>query len=150
MYKRQASIDIQGNKAIKTDALLDGLRNSDLYEGQLYRRSIVEGLSVELERQYVAQGRYGAKVKVQSNNLPRNRVGILIEVDEGEVAQIKDINIVGNQTFSDEELLRSFELSKGNWLSFITNDNKYAQEKLRGDLESLESCLLYTSDAADE
>tara|TARA_B100000609_G_scaffold81934_1_gene65394 strand:- start:368 stop:2743 length:2376 start_codon:yes stop_codon:yes gene_type:complete len=134
-----ASIDIQGNKAIKTEALLEGLRNSDLYEGQLYRRSIVEGLSVELERQYVAQGRYGAEVKVESNNLPRNRVAILIEVDEGEVAQIKDINIVGNNTFTDEELLRDFELSKGNWLSFITNDNKYAQEKLRGDLESLES-----------
>ena len=119
-----ASIDIQGNKAIKTDALLEGLRNSDLYEGQLYRRSIVEGLSVELERQYVAQGRYGAKVKVESNNLQRNRVAILIEVDEGEVAQIKDINIVGNQTFTEEEMLRGIELRKGNWISCITKDNR--------------------------
>ena len=49
-------IFIEGNKQIKTDALLDGLKKSGISEGALYKRSVFESLSVELERQYSSQG----------------------------------------------------------------------------------------------
>ena len=70
---------------------------------------------------------------------PRNRVSLNIEIDEGEVAEIKTINIVGNTSFTDEEILQGFELKTGGWFSFFTNDNRYSREKLKGDIESLES-----------
>ena len=134
-----ASIEIDGNKALKTEDLLRGLDDAGLSQGQVYKRSIVNSLALEIQRQYVAQGRYGAKVDVETEPEPRNRVSLNIEIDEGEVAEIKNINIVGNFAFEDEEILKDFELKTGGWFSFFTNDNRYSREKLKGDIESLES-----------
>ncbi len=134
-----ASIELDGNKALKTEDLLKGLNDAGLSEGQVYKRSIVNSLALEIQRQYVSQGRYGAKVDVSTEPEPRNRVSLDIEIDEGEVAEIKNINIVGNSSFEDEEILKGFELKTGGWFSFFTSDNKYSREKLKGDIESLES-----------
>ena len=134
-----ASIELDGNKALKTEDLLKGLDDAGLSEGQVYKRSIVNSLALEIQRQYVAQGRYGAKVDVSTESEPRNRVSLEIEIDEGEVAVIKNINVVGNSSFDDEEILKDFELKTGGWFSFFTNDNRYSREKLKGDIESLES-----------
>ena len=134
-----ASIQLDGNKALKTEDLMKGLNDAGLSEGQVYKRSIVNSLALEIQRQYVAQGRYGAKVDVSAEQEPRNRVSLEIEIDEGEVAEIKHINIVGSSSFEDEDLLNEFELKTGGWFSFFTSDNRYSREKLKGDLESLES-----------
>ncbi len=104
-----AAIELDGNKALKTEDLLKGLDDAGLSAGQVYKRSIVNSLALEIQRQYVAQGRYGAKVEVSTEPEPRNRVSLEIEIDEGEVAEIKHINIVGNSSFQDEEILDEFE-----------------------------------------
>ena len=135
-------IILEGNKAIETDQLLGALRDNGLAEGQIFRQIILEGMSQELERQYVAQGRYGAIVKTEVSDLPRNRVSIKIDIDEGDVAKIRHINLVGNSEFLDTELLDQFEQKKTGWLSWITSDDKYSREKLSSDLETLESFYL--------
>lgn len=134
-----SEINITGNKAIETDKLLEALRDNGLAEGQIFRQSVLEGMSQELQRQYVSQGRYGATVKSEAKKLPRNRVAVNLTISEGKVAAIKRINIVGNAAFSDEELLDQFELKTTGWLSWIYSDDKYSREKLSGDLEKLES-----------
>ena len=135
-------INIDGNKAIETDQLLDALRDNGLAEGQIFRQVILEGMGQELQRQYVSQGRYGALVETEVKMLPRNRVAVNINIDEGDVAKIRHINIVGNKNFSEQELLEGFEQNKTGWLSWITSDDKYSREKLAGDLETLESWYL--------
>ena len=137
-----SEIILEGNKAIETDQLLGALRDNGLAEGQIFRQIILEGMSQELERQYVAQGRYGAIVKTEVSDLPRNRVSIKIDIDEGDVAKIRHINLVGNSEFLDTELLDQFEQKKTGWLSWITSDDKYSREKLSSDLETLESFYL--------
>ena len=134
-----ASIELDGNKALKTEDLLRGLDDAGLSQGQVFKRSIVNSLALEIQRQYVSQGRYGAKVDVTTEDELRNRVSLNIEIDGGEVAEINNINIIGNQSFPDEELVKGFELKTGGWFSFFTNDNRYSREKLKGDIESLES-----------
>jgi len=134
-----ASIELDGNKALKTEDLMRGLNDAGLSQGQVFKRSVVNSLALEIQRQYVSQGRYGAKVDVTSKDEPRNRVSLDIEIDEGEVAEIENINIIGNNTFLDEDILKDFELKTGGWFSFFTNDNRYSREKLKGDIESLES-----------
>lgn len=135
-------INIDGNKAIETDQLMDALRDNGLAEGQIFRQVILEGMGQELQRQYVSQGRYGALVETEVTPLPRNRIAVDINIDEGDVAKIRHINIVGNKTFSEQELLDGFEQNKTGWLSWITSDDKYSREKLAGDLETLESWYL--------
>ena len=99
-------------------------------------------MKAELVRSYSSQGRYGAGVEIYETSQPRNRVSISIEIDEGESAEIDGITILGNNIFSDEDLLDVMELSEGSWLSFLSNDDQYSREKLQGDLENLESYYL--------
>ena len=136
------SIEIEGNKAIQTEALMDGLKQSGLAEGLVFKRSTLERISLELERQYVAQGRYDAGIVTEVEPLPRNRVALKINVDEGNVATIEHINIVGNEIFPDEELLSPLALQSTNFWSWYSSDNKYSREKLAGDLETLRSYYL--------
>jgi outer membrane protein insertion porin family len=134
-----SEINIEGNKAIETEALLDGLKGAGLAVGQVFQRSTLEGMQLELQRQYVQQGRYDANIETEVIPEPRNRVTVNIDVDEGTVAAIKHINVVGNEVYSEEELGDLFELHTTGWLSFFTNDDKYSREKLTGDLETLTS-----------
>ncbi|MHA6234434.1 outer membrane protein assembly factor BamA [Pseudomonas fluorescens group sp. PF-69] len=137
-----ASIEIEGNKAISTEDLMKGLKQSGLAEGEIFQRATLEGVRNELLRQYVAQGRYSASVDAEVVPQPRNRVGLKIKIDEGSVAAIQHINVVGNTVFAEEELTDQFTLKTSNWLSFFKNDDKYAREKLSGDLERLRSYYL--------
>jgi len=132
-------IEISGNKALKTEQLLESLDGVGIKEGEVYKRSTLEKVKSELVRSYASNGRYGADVEINEIFKPRNRLEISIEVDEGNSAKIKKISIIGNETFTDDELLDSFELSEGSFFSFLSSNNQYSREKLVGDLETLES-----------
>lgn len=134
-----SEIEIEGNKAIETEALLEGLKGAGLAVGRVFKRSTLEGMQLELQRQYVSQGRYDAKIDSEIIEQPRNRVAVNINVNEGSVAKIKHINIVGNNQYDDETLVDLFELNTTGWFSFISGNDKYSKEKLSGDLETLES-----------
>ena len=137
-----SSIEIEGNKNIETEMLMDALAGAGLEEGQVFRRATLEKLELEILRSYIAQGRYNARVKATAEELPRNRVAIRLDINEGSVAAIQHINIVGNEDLSDEELIGLFELRTSSWWNSLTNKDKYARERLSGDLESLRSFYL--------
>jgi outer membrane protein insertion porin family len=137
-----SAINIEGNKAIETEMLVDGLNGAGLSEGKVFKRSTLEGMSQELTRQYVSQGRYDASVETEVVELARNRVEINITIDEGTSASISHINVVGNTVFEEEDLVDLFELRESHFTSFFSGDDKYAKEKLSGDLETLSSYYL--------
>jgi outer membrane protein insertion porin family len=137
-----SEINIEGNKAIKTDALMDGLKGAGLAVGQVFQRATLEQMRVELQRQYVSQGRYDAEITTEVAEQARNRVAVNINVSEGNVAAIKHINIVGNSVYKEKDLLDLFELKTTGWLSWIRGDDKYSREKLNGGLENLSSYYL--------
>jgi outer membrane protein insertion porin family len=136
------SLEFEGNKAIKTEALIEGLQGSGLSEGQIFKKVTLDQIASDLERQYVSQGRYDANIETTIENLPRNRVAIKVDVYEGNVSGIRHINIVGNTVFDDETLIELLELKLPGWLSFYTKDDQYSREKLQSDIEVLESYYL--------
>ena len=136
------SIEFDGNKAIETEALLEGLTASGLTEGEIFKKVTLEHIAADLERQYVSQGRYDANIETSVEDLPRNRIAIKVDIFEGNVSGINHINIVGNNDFSDEALLELLELKLPGWLSWFTKDDQYSREKLKGDLETVESWYL--------
>ena len=137
-----ASIKLSGNKAIDSDTLMKALKDAGLTEGEVLKRATLDHIRGELQRQYLAQGRYDATIDVQQIAKPRNRVAIEINVNEGESARITAINIIGAKAFSEKELLKRFQLKKSHLTSFFKGDDKYARERLMGDLESLRSYYL--------
>ncbi len=137
-----SSIELEGNKALKSEDLLKGLEGAGIAEGQVYKRSTLNGMKSELVRQYSSQGRYGASVNIETEDRPRNTLALKIIIDEGKSAKIKKVNIIGNNLFTDEELMTGFELKEGKWYAFLSNKDKYSKEKLEGDIENLESFYL--------
>ena len=134
-----SGIEISGNKALKTEQLLESLDGVGIKEGEVYKRSTLEKVKSELVRSYASNGRYGANVEIIEISKPRNRLEIDIEVDEGQSAKIEKIIIIGNEIYTDDELFDAFELSEGSFFSFLSSNDQYSREKLVGDIETLES-----------
>lgn len=137
-----SSIEIEGNKNIETDMLMDALAGAGLEEGQVFQRATLERLELEILRSYIGQGRYNARVSATAEELPQNRAAVRLEINEGTVAAIQHINLIGNKDFSDNELIDLFELRTSSWWNSLTNKDQYARERLSGDLESLRSFYL--------
>ena len=137
-----ASVKITGNKDISSDDLKKALKGIGMTEGKVFDRATLDKVEQEMRRQYFARGKYGVKIDTSVTDLPRNRVDIEITVSEGKVATIKQINIVGNHSFSDEQVTQDFEQNTGNLLSFYTKSDHYSKQKLGADLERLRSFYL--------
>ena len=114
-----SEIDISGNKALKTEQLIESLDGVGIKEGEVYKRSTLERVKSELVRSYASNGRYGADVEIDEIVKPRNRIEISIVVDEGTSAKIEKINIIGNEIYTNEELLDGFELSEGSFFCLL-------------------------------
>ncbi|MBK7249996.1 MAG: outer membrane protein assembly factor BamA [Gammaproteobacteria bacterium] len=133
------SFEITGNKDIKTEDLQKSLRNVGLATGKTFDRSVLEDVKQYLTDQYFSRGKYAVRIDTKVEEQPGNRVKIKIEVKEGKRARIRQINIVGNHSFSDKEILDEFELKTPNWLSWYKQNDRYSRESLQGDLEKLRS-----------
>ena len=137
-----ASITFEGNKDIKTEDLEESLTNIGFKVGRNYDPSILDEIERSLIDQYFSFGKYSARIKTTVEDLPGNTVTVRVDVNEGDRAQIRQINIVGNRIFSDEDLLERLKLKMPNWMSFINQDDRYSREDLQGDLETIENFYL--------
>jgi outer membrane protein insertion porin family len=133
------SFEIDGNKDIKTEDLMESLRGVGLSRGKTFDRSVLEDVTNFMREQYYARGKYGVSVDTSVIDTPNNTVRIRVDVKEGDRAKVRQVNIVGNTVFDDDEIRSDFELDTANWLSFIRQDDRYSKEALEGDLESLRS-----------
>lgn len=137
-----SKINFKGNKLIPKEALQEGLKKMGLSEGEVLRKSALQTLETELEQQYAQQGRYDAKVKVDTVARPNNRVDLDINFQEGKAAKVFDINIVGNTVFKDEDIKQAFALKESGWASIVTRNDRYAREKMAASMEALRALYL--------
>lgn len=133
------SFTIEGNKDIKTEDLMESLRNVGLARGRTFDRSVLDNVQMFLTEQYYDRGKYGVTVETEVTDRPNNTVAISIDVKEGDRAKIRQVNIVGNHSFDEDDIRTDFELDTANWLSWFRQDDRYAKESLSGDLEKLRS-----------
>ncbi|WP_425348179.1 outer membrane protein assembly factor BamA [Vreelandella olivaria] len=138
-----ARLNITGNQRLSEDDLRNGLRQSGLSEGQVLQLSTLEEIRRELEGVYQSEGRYSAGIDVQVEEIDESRVQVNIDINEGEVAKIRQINIVGNEAFDDDTLRSVFELNDrpGRFFGWFSRD-EYSREALAGDIERLRSFYL--------
>lgn len=132
-----ARLEIEGNEQIRDDNLLKALRSAGLAEGQIFNRAKLADIEHELVQQYFAQGKYDVAVASTVSPLERNRVAIRIDIDEGPVAEIRDIHFVGNDAFADSRLRAVLELRPQRWWAPWSRRHRYARGRLASDLESL-------------
>ena len=137
-----ASVSFNGLKAFEKDQILKGLREVGLAESRIFDRALVERAEQELKRQYLSRGYYSVNVTTTVTPLERNRVGISFSIEEGDVAKIRQINIIGAKEIPEKDLLEIFELRTPGWFTWYTKNDQYSKQKLAGDLENLRSHYL--------
>ncbi len=134
-----AKFEIKGNKDIKTEDLTKSLRNVGLAQGKIFDRSVLDEVKQYLTDQYFSRGKYAVRVDTKVTDLPGNKVDVIVDIHEGKRARIRMIDLVGNTTFPEKDVLNALELKTPNWLSWYKQDDRYSRESLTGDLEKIRS-----------
>ncbi len=134
-----SEINITGNKVLKSEDILENMAKADITEGGIFTRATLEAIRQGIQEVYSGRGRYGTTVEIDIEEQPRNRVAINMTINEGKESRIQYINIVGNNAFEDDELLKLFDLGLKPWYNPFSGRNKYSREQLTGDLEKLTS-----------
>ncbi|MFT5643799.1 MAG: outer membrane protein insertion porin family, partial [Janthinobacterium sp.] len=137
-----SSVEFSGTKEFEKDLLTKALKEIGVGEGKIFDKASVDRAEQELKRQYLSHGLYGVKIATTITPIERNRVNVVFAVDEGDVARIKQITIIGNKAFSDKQLQEQLTLNNGGWFSWYTKADQYSKAKLSGDIESLKSFYL--------
>lgn len=137
-----AAIDFTGMKVFEKDPIKKALKEIGLSESRIFDRAMLEKAEQELKRQYLSRGYYAANVTTTVTPLERNRISIAFSVEEGDIAKIRQINIIGSKAFSEKDLLELFQLRTPGWFTWYTKNDQYSKQKLSADLEVLRSHYL--------
>ena len=137
-----SEITFDGNDDIKDEQLQESLDGSGIRVGETLDRSVLTGIESGLEDFYHSVGKYNAQVNTTITHLPRNRINLTFDFEEGDAAAIQQINVVGNDLFTDFELLEKIELTYDSpWWNFTAQD-RYQKQTLQGDMETISSYYL--------
>ncbi|MEJ2629747.1 MAG: outer membrane protein assembly factor BamA [Acidihalobacter sp.] len=144
VQERPAINDIKfsGNSLIKTDQLKQALKQAGIAKGQVFKREVLDDLQNQLRDQYYARGKYNVKIDTTVKDLPRNRVDIDIKITEGKTATIKQVTVVGNHAFKEQQLLDQLDVGIPPWWAFLSQRDKYSKQRLSASLEKLRSQYL--------
>jgi outer membrane protein insertion porin family len=134
-----SNIVFDGNDDIKDEQLQESLDSSNIRIGEPLDRTVITSIENGLKDFFYSIGKYNADVSAIVTPLPRNRVDVKLLFEEGDAAKIRQINIVGNEVFEDDELYKQMELKFNTpWWDFMS-ETRYQQQTLSGDMENIES-----------
>jgi outer membrane protein insertion porin family len=137
-----ASIEFNGNKLIPEDKLREGIRQVNLYEGAVFDKQVLSNLEKDLSKSYNAMGRYNISVKADFKPLERNRVAVIVDIDEGSLTRISKITINGVRNFPTTYLLDLMDLKETNLMSWWEKDDRYSKSTFQSDIEKIKSFYL--------
>ncbi len=137
-----AVVAFDGNKKLKDEVIENALKVGGLAAGDVYNPELVESFTDELRGAYFEVGHFSAQIIPSVAPLDRNRVELNFVISEGKVALISEIQLVGNNQISDEEILDAITLTNKKTLGILNRNNRYNREQLRADLESISSLYL--------
>lgn len=132
-------IDFEGFDDIEPEQLDKILDAANIASGRIYDSSVLERIKSELREQSFARGIYSVDIDIQETLLPENRIYLKVVVKQGVRAQIKQVKIVGNKSFSDKKIKQDFETALPVWYMFWSDSGVYSSPVLGGDLDRLTS-----------
>jgi len=135
-------LKITGNSVVPTDKLTTVMKSLDIAEGRIYNEAVLERIRKSLLGQYYQLGRYNAHVDITATPMVRNRVMVKIAISEGLVAKVKRISILGNHAFDESTLVKQLDLTTSGLFTFISQSDRYSEEKLEASLEKLRAYYL--------
>ena len=132
-------IVLEGNERLKPDKILPEIK---LSPRQIFTRSKVRADVARIIELYKRQGRFAAKVEPKLVQLPQNRVDIVFEISEGPKSKVRQINILGNEKFSDGALRGEMVTKQARLTSFFSSNTSYDPDRLAFDQQKLRQFYL--------
>ena len=132
-------IVLEGNERLKPDKILPEIK---LSPRQIFTRSKVRADVARIIELYKRQGRFAAQVEPKMVQLPQNRVDIVFEITEGPKSKVRQINILGNEKFSDGELRGEMVTKQARLTSFFSSNTSYDPDRLAFDQQKLRQFYL--------
>jgi len=132
-------IILEGNKRIKDDKIYPEI---NLAPRQIFTRSKVRADVARIVELYKRQGRYAAVVEPKSVQLPQNRVDIVYEISEGPKSKVRQINIIGNEVFSDGKLRDEMITKQARTWRLFSSSTSYDPDRLAYDQQKLRQFYL--------
>ena len=137
-----ASITFKGNNKLKDEALKQGLEQAGMVEGRIFNTANLERVEQDIKNSYLSMGRYSATVDATIEELDQNRVAITININEGRVARIKKINIIGAEAVSVKKIKDEMQLKEKRGFRLFSRQDQYSKQQLEADIESIRSYYL--------
>ncbi len=134
-----AQLDVIGNKEFDDEVLKDGMGQSEFAVGRIFDQAKLDRVIQDMTSLYLSRGYYAVDIQPTVTPLERNRVAVTLDIIEGEVARIRSINIIGNEVFTDKQLLKQFSLAERRAGRFWSKRDRYSKQKLEADLENVRS-----------
>lgn len=120
------------------------LSSMDLAQGKIFNKRQLDKFIKQLKATYISKGYYNVKItkKVELDN--NNRVGVELDISEGEVARIKSMRILGNKVQEEQDLLNLFEINEPDFfiVNYFTEKDHYSKVALDAGVEALKSHYL--------
>lgn len=130
---------LEGNKRIKEDKIYPEIR---LAPRQIFTRSKVRADVARIVELYKRKGRFAASVEPKMVQLDQNRVDIVFEINEGPKSKVQQINIIGNEEFSDSKLRGEMATKQARWHRFFSSSDTYDPDRLAFDQQKLRQFYL--------
>ena len=136
-------INIQGSKLIDEEEIREFLDKNNIKEGEILQNTQLNIILKEIEALYAEQGRYGTKVETIAEELPGgNLINLNINIEEKDATKIIRINFIGNDAYSDEDLLELIELKELSKWNSRNRKVQYSRSQLTADIESIRQFYL--------
>ncbi|MBD2842184.1 outer membrane protein assembly factor BamA [Erythrobacter sp. KMU-140] len=132
-------IVLEGNRRLDSDKILPEIK---LSPRQIFTRSKVRADVARIVELYKRQGRFAATVEPQMVQLPQNRVDVVFEITEGPKSKVRQINIIGNEKFSDGELRGEMVTKQSRFYRFFSSNTSYDPDRLAFDQQKLRQFYL--------
>lgn len=132
-------IVLEGNDRLDADKILPEIR---LAPRQIFTRSKVRADVARIVELYKRQGRFAAQVEPKMVQLPQNRVDVVFEITEGPKSKVRQINIIGNEVFSDSELRSEMVTKQSRFFRFFSSNTSYDPDRLAFDQQKLRQFYL--------
>jgi len=133
-------IILEGNKRLKDDKITPEIK---LAPRQIFTRSAARADVERILELYRRQGRFAAHVEPKIVQLDQNRVDVVFEIYEGDLAKVRKINIIGNKEFGDTRLVKEmYTKQAGGLLGFIKSNDTYDPDRLAADQQKLRAFYL--------
>jgi outer membrane protein insertion porin family len=132
-------IILEGNKRLKNDKIEPEIK---LAPRQIYSRSKVRADVARIVELYKRQGRFAATIEPKLVQLDQNRVDIVFEITEGPKSKVQQINIIGNDKFSDDRLRGEMVTKQARFYRFFSSGTSYDPDRLAFDQQKLRQFYL--------